>query len=83
VIYNRPGREPTGHTHVADGDLRGIIAPSYRGFRLTCLAGEIEAVKRRVDAYWADRYQAADTPAERVAVLMEERASRFQPKDWR
>jgi hypothetical protein len=81
VIYNRR-REPTGKTHVSDGDLRGIITPTYRGWKLACLAGEIEAVKRRIDACWADRYLAADTPAGRVSVLMEERAMRYEPKEW-
>jgi len=68
--------------HVASHDLQGIIAPHYRGFKLACLASEVEAAKRKVDTYWDARYQAEATPAGRVAVLMEVRAMRSEPKNW-
>jgi hypothetical protein len=78
----RPFPPTCRKTHIADGDLQGIIAPVYRGFHLHWLGGEIERLKRAVDAHWSERYLAAGSLAEREAVLMAERGMRFEPKDW-
>ena len=79
-IY-RPRSSRIDPGHVAERD-RGFIAPVYRGWKLSCTGAEIERLKREIDDYWITRYQTADTPAARVAVLMEERGMRFEPKDW-
>jgi hypothetical protein len=33
-----------------------IVQAIYRGYRLACVAAEIESVKRKIDAGWAERY---------------------------
>ena len=48
----------------------------------TCAAREIPALQRNIDAHWYARHAAAVTPAEREALNMEERAMRFQPREW-
>jgi len=60
----------------------GIVSPAYRGFKITCAAREIPALQRNIDAHWYARHAAAVTPAEREALNMEERAMRFQPREW-
>ena len=59
----------------------GLCQPIYRGFRLACIGAEIEAVKRKIDVYWSARYVSANTPADLEALNMEERTTRFEPKE--
>lgn len=68
--------------HFTDREPPGLLTPVFRGFRLACVAGEIEKLKRDIDDYWAARYLAEGTPAGRVGVLMEERNLRHNPREW-
>ena len=59
-----------------------IFKASSRQSIAGSVGGEIERLKRAVDAHWSEHYLAAGSLAEREAVLMAERGMRFEPKDW-
>jgi hypothetical protein len=74
-------RQTTGNR--ADStDSKMQCSPTYRGFAISCLGGEIETIKRAIDAHWSEAYAAADSPAARVCVLMDERQQRDAPREW-
>jgi hypothetical protein len=76
-------RQPVGRVnHTTERDIR-LCSPTYRGWRIVCIGDEIPALQRAIDDYWNKLYAEADGPAAKVAVLMQERALRAEPKEWR
>ena len=67
--------------HTTERDV-GLCCPTYRGYRIACVGDEIPALQGAIDDHWNRRYLAAETPAAKVAVLVEERVMRHEPKDW-
>jgi hypothetical protein len=60
----------------------GEISPTYRGFRVTCLAAELPTRQKAIDRFWSDQYFAAQTPAARQAVVEQEKSWRDAPREW-
>jgi hypothetical protein len=78
TIYKPDRTAPSG----ADSEPQGMAAPQYRGFVLHCLAGELPAKQRAVDAFWSKAYFEAQTPAGRQAVVQQEKEWRDAPREW-
>jgi hypothetical protein len=55
---------------------------TYRGFVIRCLAAELPAKQRAIDAFWSKAYYEAQTEAGRRAVIEQEKEYRLEPRDW-
>ena len=73
-------RQSTKHYVNADSTMQ--CSPIYRGFSISCLGVEIEAIKRDIDRFWSDAYVYAASPAARELALMQEQQQRRVPKEW-
>jgi hypothetical protein len=84
TIYKPDRAGPRTDPHHADACPadRDEINPVYRGFKLNCLAAELLAKQRAIDAFWTTLYFETQTQAGREAVIAQEKEWRDAPREW-